>query len=110
MLAFDNDVQLPSSIGDGCYGRELALATDTNKKALTDFVTGLPPHSMHRANYSRAFRHAFRLFTATANSSESTARKKGGTTKFLIVSYYIFKKLTLEFKIISITQYMMFQK
>jgi len=80
VLAFDHEVQLPSS-SDDCYRRQLALATKTNKKALTDFVTELPPRSTQRANYSRAFHQAFQLFAATSNASESTTRKKGKTTK-----------------------------
>ena len=80
MLAFDNEVQLPGS-GDGCYSRQLALATTTNKQALTNFVYELPPDSTHRAVYSSAFQRAFELFAATSNSSESTTRKKGKMTK-----------------------------
>jgi len=79
VLAFDNEVLLPIS-SDSCYGQQLALATKTNKEALTDFVNELPTDSTHGAVYSSAFERAYRLFSATSNSSESTTRKKGKTT------------------------------
>ena len=89
MLAFDNEVQLPVS-SDGCYGRQLALATTTNKEALKNFVTKLPPRSVHRAVYSSAFQRAFQLFSATSNSSESATRKKGKTTECLHILFLYF--------------------
>jgi len=83
VLAFDSAVQLPS-LSDGCYSRQLALATSANKEVLEDFVTGLPSHSKSRAVYSIAFQRAFQLFAATFNSSESTTRKKGKTINMSI--------------------------
>ena len=83
VLAFDNEVQLPVS-SDGCYSRQLALATKTNKKILTDFVHELPPDSTDRAVYSSAFQRAFELFAATSNSTESTTRKKGKKAKLYL--------------------------
>jgi len=76
VLAFDNEVQLPT-LNDGCYSRQLALATGTNKQAMGDFMNGIPSDSTSPAVYSTAFQHAFQLFAATSNSSESTTRIKG---------------------------------
>jgi len=86
VLAFDDEVQLPSS-SDECYRRQLALATKANKKLLANFVSQLPPRSTQRANYSRAFQRAFQLFSATASTSESTTMKKGKTTKCVFIFY-----------------------
>jgi len=84
VLAFDDAVRLPDD-SDTCYRRQLALATKANKKVLSDFVTGLPPDSTSRAHYSLAFQQAFKLFSATSNTSDSTSRKKGKTVKCVFV-------------------------
>jgi len=93
VLAFDNEVQLPGS-SDSCYRRQLALATKTNKKILTNFVHDLLADSTYRAVYSSAFQRAFELLAATYNSSESATRKKGKTTcfiSFLFVFFVLFR-------------------
>ena len=76
MLAFDNEVQLPSN-SDDCYRSQLALATKANKDVLTKFVIEIFPNSKQPANYSRAFQRAYQLFSTTSSSSESATRSKG---------------------------------